>query len=1090
MECPDCQRQNPEDSKFCNECGHQFAKTLETSKSPKSIASERKHVTVMFSDMSGYTALTECLDPEEVKKIMSDIFGKITTIIKSYDGYIERFIGDAVMAVFGVPKAHEDDPIRAIRAALDIHTVVEDFSPQFVEKIGRSLAMHTGINTGLVVTGEVDLEKGTHGLTGDAINLAARLEELSKAGEIVVGPDTFQQALNYFEFEALEPAKIKGKTKPVSIYKLKSVKKEFVKTHRLQGQQAALTGRNREMEILTKAVERLKRGQGSIITICGDAGTGKSRLKSELKTSLEINDIEWREGHAYSYTQNMPYYPLINLLTHAFHIDEGDATDAIRVKVENGISFLLGKGQRYIPYIGSLFALTYSEIEDVSPDFWKDKLGESVQELISALVHKSPTIICFEDLHWADNSFIELLKHLLEANLQKALFICTFRSYFSLFEETPPSANNMIYQEIKLKELTTLDANKMLKSLLNTQSIPEELDDIVQKKAEGNPFYIEEIINSLIDRQVLIRNRGNWNFSRKITDSDVPATIQGVLTARVDRLEKHFKRILQEASVIGRTFLHKILLRITDLDRDIDQYLTELNRLDLIRTQSQEPEIEYIFKHALTQEVVYNGLLIKDRRKIHERIGIAIEVLFSDRLAEFYETLAFHFSLGNNPTKAIEYLLKAGEKSLSKYAVDQAHHYYKDALEVFEKSHLSSDNNKSLLFEILIKWGFVYYYRGDFKGGLNLYLSYESMADSIDDKTVVGMYYVWLGHFLFEREQLIKSYYYLKKAIKLGEDIDDAKIVGYASTWLTWNCAELGEFEEGLSYGKKAQEILKESGSDHLLFHESIGGMGQIYYYMGKWEENVKIGNKLLKYGEENSNIRCLVAGYIYLGHSHFSSGALEKAIEMYKQAIQVSADPLYSEWPRLFLGMAYVQNEQINMAEQELQKVLIFTNKYGYDYTGTAAKIFLEIISIAKGNLSKGMRNLENLSEMVHKKKKKACLSIVEYILGKIYLQFIEGSESISFSIIIKNIFFIIKMILVAKKKAEKHLKKALNLAEGLGSPGTKGQIYLELGLLYKKRKEKDKANQFINNSILLFKETNNTFYLKQARDALKSAK
>ena len=243
MKCPECQIEIPDGSKFCNNCGYKLIEEVDGGVEARVIDSERKLVTIMFSDMSGYTAMTERLDPEEVKGIMSQIFGKITEIIKSYDGFIERFIGDAVMAVFGVPKAHEDDPIRAIRAAIEIHAAVNEFSPQFEGKIGRPLTMHTGINSGLVVTGEVDIDKGTHGLTGDAINLASRLEGIAQSGEIMVGESTYKLSNQYFNFQAMEPTHIKGKSEPVAVYKMVSVLDKHPPTKRLQGLQAKLVGR-------------------------------------------------------------------------------------------------------------------------------------------------------------------------------------------------------------------------------------------------------------------------------------------------------------------------------------------------------------------------------------------------------------------------------------------------------------------------------------------------------------------------------------------------------------------------------------------------------------------------------------------------------------------------------------------------------------------------------------------------------------------------------------------------------------------------------------------------------------------------------
>jgi class 3 adenylate cyclase len=435
MDCPECQFKNPEGFQFCGRCGYRLEEHTETDKVTPRIDSERKHVTILFSDMSGYTAMTERLDPEEVKEIMSRIFGEITKVIKTYEGFIEKFIGDAVMAVFGVPKAHEDDPVRAIKAAIGIHHLVEAMSPQFEKKVGRSLSMHSGINTGLVVTGEVNVEKGTHGLTGDAINLAARLQGLAQDGEILVGEDTYRQAEGYFNFEALEPINVKGKVEPVKIFKLLSAKEKPSILHRTRGLRAELIGRKSEMSQLEEAVTNLLQKQGTIISVCGDAGTGKSRLIRDFKETLDLNEIQWHEGHAYAYTQNTPYYPLMDLLKYAFQIKDVDPPDRVREKVESGISYLLEDGKNFIPYVGGLFSMTSPELEEASPEFWKSKLYEAIENILSSLILRGPTVVCFEDLHWADPSFIELLLSLLKTISHPVLIICVYRPTFALFEE-------------------------------------------------------------------------------------------------------------------------------------------------------------------------------------------------------------------------------------------------------------------------------------------------------------------------------------------------------------------------------------------------------------------------------------------------------------------------------------------------------------------------------------------------------------------------------------------------------------------------------------------------------------------------------
>ena len=666
VDCPECGKTFSFTAKFCDDCGHRLGEVPKTETSLSEPESERKHVTVLFSDLSGYTAMTEKLDPEEVKAIMTRIFGEITWVIGKYEGFIERFIGDAVMAVFGVPEAHEDDPVRAIRAAREIHDLVEDMSPELEEKVGRPLSMHSGINSGLVVTGEVDVQKGTHGLTGDTINLASRIQGLAKESEILVGPGTCSQAEGYFTFEPLEPIQVKGKTDPVQVFKVLSAMEKPVTVHRLSGMRADLVGRKVELNELKEAVENLKNGQGGIFSIIGDAGTGKSRLVEEFKRACDLQQIKWVEGYAHSYSQNIPYFPMIDMLDRVFQIEEGDSPQDVKNKLESGVEDLTGKKNDIVPYLGRLYSLTYPELEEVSPELWKTRLRNAVQMILSALAKKGPTVFLMEDLHWADPSFLDFFRYTVLEVREPAMVLCVYRPTLSLFSTDQLKSIAKYYHELQLQDLSPSEAQDMMESLLKTESIPSDLRHFVRDKAEGNPFYLEELINSLVETETLVRDNGSWKVTRSIAEIDLSSTIQGVISGRLDRLEREKRRILQEASVIGRAFLYEILRSITELHQHLDRFLMTLEQLDIIRTRTLQPDLEYMFKHALTQEVVYNGILKKERQDIHERIGLVMEKLFKDRLPEFYETLAFHFGKGRSVIKAVDYLVKSGEKSLAR----------------------------------------------------------------------------------------------------------------------------------------------------------------------------------------------------------------------------------------------------------------------------------------------------------------------------------------------------------------------------------------------------------------------------------------
>jgi class 3 adenylate cyclase/tetratricopeptide (TPR) repeat protein len=1087
FKCPHCGRTLLPSAKFCNECGVKLEEKIIEMEEP-SIEGERKQVTILFSDLSGYTAMSERLDPEEVKEIISRIFGEAALVITKYDGFIEKFYGDEVMALFGVPKVHEDDPIRAIMAAKEITDQVEAMNPKLKERIGQPLSMHNGINTGLVVTSSLNKAEGKYEFIGETINLASRLKSLAKSGEILVGLDTYRQAEGYFNFEMLERTIVKGKTEPISVYKVISKREKPIGIHRVSGLKADFIGRNVELAQLKEAIIRLQEGKGRVFAICGDAGTGKSRLVDEFKATLDLNTVQWREGHAYAYSQNIPYFPLIDLLNRAWKIEESDGPEIVKEKVELGIERLIVKKGNIVPYIGSLYTISHPEVEGISPEVWKFHLREAVKAILNAITQRGPTVIFLEDLHWADPSSIDLFRSILLEFFYPALFLCVYRPPFHLFTSQQLSSMGGQYQEIQLGDLSPSEAQDMMESLLKTKTIPFELRNFVQEKTEGNPFYLEEVINSLIESDILKREDGTWKLTRSMSKSDIPPTIQGVISARLDRLEKEMRRVLQESSVIGRSFLYEILKKVTELKSNLDQYLNGLERLDLIRIRSSYPDLEYIFKHALTQEIVYNGLLKKERQALHERIALVIEELFGDRLPEFYETLAFHFKQGQSVRKAVDYLMKSGEKSLNRYAIEESDQYFKEAFGILSNIPVKTKGEKELLIDILIKWGFVFYYRGVFRELVGLLTAHQDLAESLDDKARLGMFYKWLGLSLFGVERYNDSYQYLIRALSLGEEINDQQVIGYACAWLGYVCGELGLLDEAIAFGKRAQEISKIFPLDHYLHFLSLSGMGQAYWHRGESKNALKVGKALLDYGQKHANIRSLVRGHYIMGWSYFTDGDFLSAITCFQCAIQISADPYHSQFPRLGLVYSYVASGQFEEAEGPLQEVLDLSEKFGTQVVKTPANALLGLVSIAKGNLSQGIKRFEDVQRIWIETQRKCLYAASENMLGSVYSEISQGGKEIRLSIFVKNIGFLLRNLPFATKKAEEHFMKSIHVAEKIGAKGTLGKSCLDLGLLYKAKRKKDQARVYLSKAIQAFELCEAETYLRQAKEALAS--
>jgi class 3 adenylate cyclase/tetratricopeptide (TPR) repeat protein len=1086
--CPSCGFENPPQFKFCGQCGRQLDAPDKSDPSPLELTRERRHITALFTDLSGYTAMCERLDPEEVKEIMSRIFSDIAKVAGKYEGFVEKFIGDAAMILFGIPKSHEDDPVRAVKAAMEIHDLVETISERFEKDGSEPLSMHSGIDTGLVVTGGVDQERGTYGVTGDTVNLASRLSNMAGPGEILVGHATYRQAEGHFEIEILEVDQVEGKAEQISIYKVLSPRLEPRKVHQVTGFRAELVGRKAEMAKLDESLDRLRTGKEGIVSVNGDAGTGKSRMFEEFKYNIDSEEIQWIEGHAYSYSQNNPYFLITNLLGRAFQIGEGDPPEEVKRKTESGVEYLMGKKDDITPYIGNLFSINYPEIEGMNPDSWKYQLHNSIEKLLSAFILVAPTIICLEDLHWADHSSLNLIRDLMSESRPNVLFLYSCRPPFTLFSRQQLKDLGKSHQDIQLRDLSTLEAQEMVESLLKSDLIPAEIRHFITDKVEGNPLYLEEVINSLIESETLKRINGNWILAQEFSSSDISPTIHGVISARLDRLEKETVKILQEASVIGRAFHYEVLSQVTEFRENLDRCLNELEKLDLIRVKSLEPEVEYIFKHAMTHEVVYNGLLIKDREVAHQKVGLVVEQLYEEKTPEFYEVLSHHFVKGRDTKKAVHYLVGSGEKALSRYALDESHKYFQQAFDLVNELPEIDEEENEILLDIIVKWAPVFHWRAAYGELVHLFQLHEDFVESIGNKPEAGMFYSWLGLALQYREELEAAYQYLLKALKIGEENKSNPIIGYSCTWLTHTCAELGLFDDALNFGKRALEISKLDKLDPILYVSSLRAMGMTYIYRGDCMEIMDIGNVLLEYGQKQSDVRSSAVGHIYVGSSHWVGGDFQTAIECYQRGMQASVDPTFTFSLKLMLGTCHISLKQPKKAEKYFEEIFSFSEGLGSEWHRTIAKGHMGLVLITKGNLRGGIRAAEDVINLYTRINSKWRLAVGNYLLGNVYLQIVQGSGPKSISFLLKNIGFLVRTLPLAKSKAENHFNKTIEVAREIGAKSVLGQASLGLGLLYKSKGKTEQAKTHISEAIEMFEKCEAEMYLKQANEVLAS--
>lgn len=698
--CTHCKCVNPSHFKFCGECGQPLVTPPSTQKEIPVSEGERKHITVLFSDLSGYTSLSEKLDPEEVKGIMNRIFNQITKVVYNYEGTIEKFIGDAVVVFFGIPKAHEDDPIRAIRTALDVHEIVHAISPEFEGRIKKPLALHTGINTGLAVTGKGFAKEEVLAVAGDSVNVASRLSKLARPGEILVGEDTYHQTKRYFTFETLAPAKITGKAEPVIPYRVikESVAFSRIRGLATQGISSPVVGRDAEFVAMKGCVNRLLNGQGGILSIIGEAGLGKSRLVAELRNSTIAGDapLQWLRGHTLSYGKKISYWPFREIVRHHAEITDDDndfeAWEKLKIKVSQ---LFPSETEEILPYIAGLAML------DIKDDYQKklkyldgEAMGRQVflssRRFFERLAKEHSLVLVFEDLHWADESSILLLEHLLPLVHRAPILMCLVsRPEYNVpafrIQEIARKDYARIYTELHLDPLSPAESTQLIQNFLNIENLSIKVQEVIVRKAEGNPLFLEEIIRSLLDSGLITRETrtGYWTFRADIEMFTTPDSIQGIIMARVDRLDEELKQVLRSASIIGRSFLYRVLKGISEKMDKLDEYLNQLEGMELILQRQELPERKYVFKHALVQEAVYESILIQNRKELHIQVAKKIEILFPERLEEFYAMLAYHFVKGEDWDRAQDYLFKAGDQAGRIAADAEALEHYEQALRAY-----------------------------------------------------------------------------------------------------------------------------------------------------------------------------------------------------------------------------------------------------------------------------------------------------------------------------------------------------------------------------------------------------------------------
>jgi len=902
--CSNCRAVTPANGKFCMECGHNLKEAAPQSpvnyKQPHSytpkhladkilshrsaIEGERKLVTVLFADVANFTAMSEKLDPEEVHQLMDGCFKILMDEIHQCEGTINQFTGDGVMALFGAPVAHEDHAQRACRAALAVQEALADYGEKVKGQYGIPFQMRIGLNSGLVIVGAIgDDLRMDYTAVGDTTNLAARVEQHTEPGQVFLSRETQNIIRDYFEAKSVGEMSLKGKSEPQPIYRLVSeyphVRNRF-EAGLVRGI-TELVGRKREIAELTTAFGKVRLGEAQIVDMVGEAGIGKSRLVYEFRESLG-NDTLFLTGLCMQYGGNINFLPVMDLVKAAFGIKQDmDETDVGR-RIDKKAT---GQLAPMIPFYRSLlsFKVDDPKFASLPPEGRKFGTFEAVKDLLIRLSEEKPLVVFVEDVHWIDKISEEFFTFFSRCISEHPIMLLSaYRP-----EGAPPWAQGMHYQRLWLETLNPQFSIHLVHNVLGGLALEPALENRIVEKTKGNPFFVEEIVRELMEREDIILQDDRYVSTRPIDQLHIPNSVQAVLAARMDRLSEDLKRTMQVASVIGRDFAFKILNTILELGDELRGHLTNLVGLEILYEKALFPELEYIFKHALTQEVAYESLLKQRRQAIHERIAQAIEEIYADRLEEHYELLSHHYEGSGKVRKAVHYLLLAGEKSIEKNAVHSASEFFRKAIA------LSVSDNFQVTPEIEMRMYYGLALAVVSIGGFADEDFLERMKKAIQHSQDLGMteyerkcYFTLAQNTLAWHNQREAKQIFsdgLVRARSTGDKILESQMMSFSAL----NTCAFNNIKKGYEIAIEAGKIGVEANDP---FSTVFARIQRSYseYWLGRAEKSVALTNDILESAEKMGNLalvsiligsRCCALAEI---------GHIEQALEDLRRGIEL----------------------------------------------------------------------------------------------------------------------------------------------------------------------------------------------------------
>jgi class 3 adenylate cyclase/tetratricopeptide (TPR) repeat protein len=1080
--CPSCGTPVTPGKKFCRSCGatltpepagrfaspesytpKHIAEKILTSKA--ALEGERKQVTVLFADLKGSMELLADRDPEEARKLLDPVLELMMEAVHRYEGTVNQVMGDGIMALFGAPLAHEDHAVRACYAALRMQENVKRYAEQVRRSHAAVVKIRVGLNSGEVVVRAIgnDLHMD-YTAVGQTTHLAARMEQIADAGAIVITPETLALAEGYVEVKSLGPVPLKGLVDAVEVYEVTGAGP--ARTRLQAATRRGLTrfvGRDAEVEQLCRAQQLAGSGHGQVAAIVGEAGVGKSRLVYEFTHSHRMHGWLTLESASVSYGKATSYLPVMDLLKSYFKIEDGDDLREIREKVTGT---LLTLDRSLEPTLPALLALLDVRVDDAAwqtldPAERRRRTLDAVKGLLLREAREQPIVVIFEDLHWIDGETQALLDGLVESLGSARLLLLV--NYRLGYQHTWGSRT--YYSQMRLDVLPAESAGELLEALLGDDPGLGPLQQVLVRR--GNPFFLEETVQTLVETGALVGERGRYRLTQPVPTIQVPATVQVILAARIDRLAPEDKRLLQVASVVGKDVPFALLQAIAELPDDaLRRGLDHLQAAEFVYETRFFPDLEYSFKHALTHEVTYGGLLQERRRALHARIVETIETLHRDRLGEQIERLAHHAVRGELREKAVLYLRQAGNKAAARPALQDARLWFEEALAVLETLP-ESQSSLEQAFEVRLELRPMLSQLGEVRRALERLHEAEGRAERLNDDRRRGRVYALMTNAHSLLGELDEALVTGTRALEIAGRLGDLRLRILTTTFLEQAHYFRGDYEQVVQL---VTDNLAALPADSV--YEAFGGplptsvfdrfwLLQSLAQLGRFAEAAPYEAEALRLSRPTQHAYTVGMVQLAAGRLHLLEGDWTKARSLFEYGITTFRRGPFIDLPRAVAGSAWVLaqvgetsealtrlREGEELLERQAAGGTVGFHGGAYHWLGCAALLL--------GRLDDARRLADRAAESCEPGDAAHAL----HLLGDI------ATHPDRFD----------------AERAEAHYQEALALAEPRGMRPLVAHCHLGLGKLYHRTGKRQEAHKRLTIATTLYREMDMTYWLEQA--------